>query len=83
VDRGGKHSFLVLEVPEQYGGSAPADYRYNAVLFEELAKVNVALPSAFSIRAAIVPPYLVHLTTEEQRKHRTLDSARSGVEPMR
>ena len=64
----GKQGFLGLEVPEQYGGSEAGDYRFNAVLTEELAKVNMALPSCLGIHADIVAPYLVHLTTEEQRQ---------------
>src|SRR3954462_6413112 len=64
----GKQGFLGLEVPEKYGGSEAGDYRFNAVLTEELAKVNMALPSCVGIHADIVAPYLVHLTTEEQRE---------------
>jgi len=41
----GKQGFLGLEVPEEYGGSGAEDYRFNAVLFEELNKVNAALGS--------------------------------------
>ena len=64
----GKQGFLGLEVPEQYGGSEAGDYRFNAVLTEELAKVNMALPSCVGIHADIVAPYLVHLTTDEQKE---------------
>ncbi len=64
----GKQGFLGLEIPEEYGGSAAGDYRFNAVLTEELAKVNMALPSCVGIHADIVAPYLVHLTTEEQKQ---------------
>ena len=67
----GKQGFLGLEVPETYGGALPegaGDYRFNAVLTEELAKVNMTLPSCVGIHADIVAPYLVHLTTEEQRQ---------------
>jgi alkylation response protein AidB-like acyl-CoA dehydrogenase len=64
----GKQGFLGLEIPEQYGGMDAGDYRFNAVLTEELAKVNMALPSCVGIHADIVAPYLVHLTTEEQRE---------------
>jgi len=64
----GKQGFLGLEIPEQYGGSDAGDYRFNAVLTEELAKVNMALPSCVGIHADIVAPYLVHLTTEEQKE---------------
>ncbi len=64
----GRQGFLGLGVPEEYGGSAAADYRYNAVLLEELAKVNVALASSLSIHFDVVAPYLVTMTTEEQRE---------------
>jgi long-chain-acyl-CoA dehydrogenase len=64
----GKQGLLGLEVPEEYGGSEAGDYRFNAVLTEELAKVNMTLPSCVGIHADIVAPYLVHLTTEEQRR---------------
>ncbi|MCW2781283.1 MAG: acyl-CoA dehydrogenase [Marmoricola sp.] len=64
----GKQGFLGLEIPEQYGGVEANDYRFNAVLTEELAKVNMALPSCVGIHADIVAPYLVHLTSEEQKE---------------
>jgi long-chain-acyl-CoA dehydrogenase len=64
----GRQGFLGLEIPEEYGGSEAGDYRFNAVLIEELSKVNMALPSCVGIHADIVAPYLVHLTTEEQKK---------------
>jgi long-chain-acyl-CoA dehydrogenase len=64
----GKQGFLGLEIPEEYGGSEAGDYRFNAVLTEELSKVNMALPSCVGIHADIVAPYLVHLTTAEQKQ---------------
>ena len=73
----GKQGFLGLEVPEEYGGSAAGDYRFNAVLGEELGKVNAALSSCFGIHFDIVAPYLVDLTTEEQ-KYRWLPGFCSG-----
>ncbi len=64
----GKQGFLGLEIPEEHGGSEAGDYRFNAVLTEEMAKVNMALASCVGIHADIVAPYLVHLTNDEQRK---------------
>ncbi|MEI2821388.1 MAG: acyl-CoA dehydrogenase family protein [Marmoricola sp.] len=64
----GAQGFLGLEIPEEYGGMEAGDYRFNAVLTEELAKVNMSLPSCLGIHADIVAPYLVHLTTPEQRE---------------
>jgi long-chain-acyl-CoA dehydrogenase len=64
----GRQGLLGLEIPEQYGGSAAGDFRYNAVLAEELGKVSMSLGSCHGIHADIVAPYLVELTTEEQRE---------------
>jgi alkylation response protein AidB-like acyl-CoA dehydrogenase len=73
----GKQGFLGLEIPEEYGGAGAGDYRFNAVLMEELSKVNAALSSCVGIHADIVAPYLVELTTDEQRQ-RWLPSVASG-----
>ncbi|XVQ88941.1 acyl-CoA dehydrogenase family protein [Microbispora siamensis] len=64
----GRQGFLGLEVPEEYDGAAAGDYRFNAVLTEELAGVGMALASSFSIHFDVVAPYLVELTTDEQKK---------------
>ena len=64
----GRQGLLGLEIPDEYGGSEAGDYRFNAVLMEELSKVNMALPSCVGIHADIVAPYLVHLTSAEQKK---------------
>ncbi len=64
----GKQGFLGLEIPEEYGGSQAGDYRFNAVMAEELAKVSGAISSCFGIHYDVVAPYLVQLTTPEQRR---------------
>ena len=64
----GKLGLLGLEVPEPYGGSAAGDYRFNAVLGEELSRVSAAIGSSFGIHYDIVAPYLVELSTEEQKQ---------------
>ncbi|RYP85089.1 acyl-CoA dehydrogenase [Nocardioides guangzhouensis] len=64
----GRQGLLGLEIPEQYGGMAAGDFRYNAVLCEELGKVSMSLGSCHGIHADIVAPYLVELTTEVQRE---------------
>lgn len=73
----GKQGFLGLEIPEEHGGSEAGDYRFNAVLTEELAKVTASLASCWGIHADIVAPYLASLTTEEQRQ-RWLPGLASG-----
>jgi alkylation response protein AidB-like acyl-CoA dehydrogenase len=64
----GKLGLLGLDVPERYGGSAAGDYRFNAVLGEELAHVSAAIASSLGIHFDIVAPYLVELTTDEQKQ---------------
>ncbi|WP_244930925.1 acyl-CoA dehydrogenase family protein [Nocardioides sp. W7] len=64
----GKQGLLGLEIPEEYDGAGAGDYRFNAVLLEELNKVNAALGSCVGIHADITAPYLVELGTEEQKK---------------
>jgi alkylation response protein AidB-like acyl-CoA dehydrogenase len=73
----GKQGLLGLEIPEAFGGSEAGDYRFNAVLTEELAKVNMTLPSCVGIHADITVPYLVHLTDDDQ-KARWLPRAATG-----
>ncbi|MBK6763015.1 MAG: acyl-CoA dehydrogenase family protein [Micrococcales bacterium] len=64
----GKQGFLGLEIPEAFGGSQADDYRFNAVLSEELSRVSAALSSCLGIHADIVAPYLADLCTEEQKE---------------
>ncbi|CPW99967.1 Probable acyl-CoA dehydrogenase (FadE) [Mycobacteroides abscessus] len=67
-EEAGKQGYLGLDVPEEFGGSSAGDYRYNAVLQEELARSSAALASSMSIHFDIVAPYLVELTTDEQKQ---------------
>ncbi len=64
----GKAGLLGLAVPEEFGGGAAADFRFNAVLAEELVRVSAGLASCLGIHADVVAPYLVELTTEAQRQ---------------
>jgi long-chain-acyl-CoA dehydrogenase len=64
----GEIGLLGLEVPEAYGGAGADDFRFNAVLTEELAKVNLALSTAIGIHADTTAPYLVAFGSEELRK---------------
>jgi alkylation response protein AidB-like acyl-CoA dehydrogenase len=64
----GRMGLLGLEIAEEYGGSGANDFRFNAVLGEELAKLAAAYASCFGIHSDIVAPYLVDLCTEEQKQ---------------
>jgi len=73
----GANGFLGLSIPEEYGGAGADDFRFNAVVAEELAKVSAAMPTCVGIHADITLPYLLSLGTEEQ-KQRWLPGVASG-----
>ncbi len=73
----GQQGLLGLEIPEEYGGAGATDFRFSAVLLEELNKVNAALGSCVGIHAGITTPYLVNLGSDEQ-KARWLPGVASG-----
>jgi alkylation response protein AidB-like acyl-CoA dehydrogenase len=72
VDRGvwleaGKHGLLGFDMPEEYGGGGVADFRYNAVLLEEIVRAH-ASGIGFGLHNDVVAPYLVRLATDEQKE---------------
>jgi alkylation response protein AidB-like acyl-CoA dehydrogenase len=72
VDRGiwleaGKQGLLGMEVPEEYGGGGVHDFRYNAVVVEENVRAR-ASGVGFGLHNDVVAPYLLKLTTEEQKQ---------------
>ncbi|MDZ5619701.1 acyl-CoA dehydrogenase family protein [Nocardioides bizhenqiangii] len=73
----GAQGMLGLAIPEEYGGAGADDFRFNAVLTEEMAKVGAWMPTCVGIHADITAPYIVELGTEEQ-KQRWLPGVASG-----
>jgi len=73
----GRQGLLGLEIPEEFGGGGANDYRFNAVVNEELAKVSMAVTSCWGIHADVCAPYIVELGTDEQKK-RWLPQIASG-----
>jgi alkylation response protein AidB-like acyl-CoA dehydrogenase len=63
----GKHGVIGFNVPEQFGGGGVADFRFNAVVAEELATAGPGTP-AFTLHNDIVAPYLVSLGSPEQQQ---------------
>ncbi|POM23196.1 Acyl-CoA dehydrogenase [Actinomadura rubteroloni] len=63
----GRQGFLGMQVPAEFGGQEADDFRYNAVLGEELARVAVAYNSIVSIHTDICAPYLLELATAEAK----------------
>ena len=65
--KAGELGILSTEIPEEYGGLGVKDYRYNAIVSEELARVN-GFAAGFCIQNDIVVPYLLTYCTEEQKQ---------------
>jgi alkylation response protein AidB-like acyl-CoA dehydrogenase len=58
--------FVGFEAPEQYGGLGLSDFRFNAVIDEEVEYLGVVSDN-FALENDIVAPYLIELTNEEQK----------------
>src|ERR1700712_165591 len=63
----GALDLLGIAVPAEYGGSEIDDFRFNMILNEELSKAGAAYGSCVGIHVDICEPYLVDLTTDEQK----------------
>jgi long-chain-acyl-CoA dehydrogenase len=65
--KAGANGFLGMDVPEEYGGGGIKDFRYNAILTEELVRVGASGPG-FGLHNDIVIPYILHYGTEAQKQ---------------
>ena len=64
--RAAAQGFVAFGAPEELGGAGIDDFRFNAVIDEEVTYAGVGT-DAFSLTNDIVGPYLFDLTNEEQR----------------
>jgi alkylation response protein AidB-like acyl-CoA dehydrogenase len=65
----GKLGLLGFSVPEHLGGPGVTDFRYNAIVIDELQRAGAAAESiAFTLQNDVVLPYLTDLTTPEQQQ---------------
>ena len=72
VDRGvwleaGRQGLLGMDVPEEYGGGGVRDFRYQCIVGAELTRVG-ASGVGFTLHNDVVAPYLLGLTTDEQKR---------------
>jgi len=63
----GAQGLLGMAVPEQYGGGGVRDFRYNCVVSEELTRAG-ASGVGFTLHNDVVAPYLLDLTSDEQKQ---------------
>ena len=74
----GESGYLCPQVDEQYGGLGLKDFRYNAIITEEIAKLGLASEAVgYSLHTDIVCPYIEHYGTEHI-KHKWLPKMVSG-----
>lgn len=65
----GKLGLLGFSVPEHLGGPGVRDFRYNAIVIDELQRAGAAAEAiAFNLQNDVVLPYLTDLTTPEQQQ---------------
>ncbi len=74
--KAGEAGLLCFDVPEEYGGAGINDFRYNAIVGEEMVRAGVGGPG-FTVHSDIIVPYLIQLGTPEQ-KQRWLPGCVSG-----
>jgi alkylation response protein AidB-like acyl-CoA dehydrogenase len=65
--KAGAAGLLAFDVAEEYGGGGQRDFRFNAVLTDEITRTGCS-GLGFGLHNDVVAPYLTELTTPEQRK---------------
>lgn len=65
--KAGENGFLGFEAAERYGGLGVSDFRYNAVMSEEIVESGFA-GDTFALHNDIVAPYLLNLTDDDQKR---------------
>jgi alkylation response protein AidB-like acyl-CoA dehydrogenase len=75
--RAGQNGFLGFAVPEDFGGGGTADFRYNAIVSEEIARVGVYGSAAcIGLHNDVCVSYF--LTGNDEQKQRWLPGICSG-----
>ncbi|MCC5580140.1 acyl-CoA dehydrogenase family protein [Microtetraspora sp. AC03309] len=64
--KAGELGMFGFSVPEEYGGAGITDFRYNAVVVEEIIRIG-ASGLGFSLHNDVMAPYFVDLTNNEQK----------------
>ncbi|MDV7243652.1 MULTISPECIES: acyl-CoA dehydrogenase family protein [Rhodococcus] len=72
----GDLGFLGMEIPEEYGGGGVSDFRFNAVIAEEIARTGT-VSVGINLHNDICVPYFLAYADDEQRR-RWLPGLASG-----
>ncbi len=76
--KAGAQGLLGMAVPEDYGGGGTDDFRFNAVIVEEIMRADVmGAGMCITLHNDVAMPYFLHLTDDSQ-KERWLPGLASG-----
>jgi alkylation response protein AidB-like acyl-CoA dehydrogenase len=65
--RAGAQGLLCFDVDEEYGGAGVKDFRYNAIIAEEITRVGAG-GLGFTLHTDVVVPYISNLANDEQKR---------------
>lgn len=65
--KAGANGFLCMDLPEEYGGFGIKDFRYNAIITEEMVNAGANGPG-FVLQNDVMAPYFATYFSEEQKK---------------
>ncbi|MEU5842094.1 acyl-CoA dehydrogenase family protein [Rhodococcus sp. NPDC047139] len=63
----GELGILGIQVPEEYGGGGESSFKFNTIVFEEVARAGVSFGS-YTVHACLILPYLLEYATDEQKQ---------------
>jgi acyl-CoA dehydrogenase len=66
-NKAGEHGFLCPTVTEEYGGVG-VDFRYNAIITEEISRLGLSGLAGLSLHSDIVVPYILNNGSEELKQ---------------
>jgi alkylation response protein AidB-like acyl-CoA dehydrogenase len=67
--RAGAAGFLAMDAPEEYGGGGVRDYRYNAVIAEEIAETAIGGSGlGITLHNDVCLPYFLRVADEDQKR---------------
>lgn len=65
--KAGANGFLCMDLPEEYGGLGLKDFRYNAIIVEEMSRAGAHGPG-FVLQNDVMAPYFTTYFNEEQKQ---------------
>ena len=67
--KAGQQGLLGMAIPERFGGGGVDDFRFNAIILEEVMKADVmGSGMCLTLHNDVALPYFLHLTNDEQKE---------------